>query len=156
YPAVPPLPKFVSAMMNGSPDDVTGVYVPGVLALPVTGQPEGDPTYVTTAQHSVTQFEPPARYGTIGLLAHNYLSGALFFKLSEGQEVDIICGDGTVRRYLVSTTRRFQALTPEDPYSEFVDLTHGDRLSSTELFGEIYGKGDRVVFQTCIQAEGNP
>lgn len=133
------------------------MYVPGVLALPVRQQPARKPTYVTSARNSVTQFGSAARYRTIGLLAHNYLSGSLFFRLSFGQQVSIIYGDATIRRYVVSSTRRFQALSPNDPYSTFVDLDNrGALLSSTRVFQEIYKRGERVVFQTCIEAEGNP
>lgn len=153
----PPLSEFIRRVKNDQAGIVVGVYVPRVLALPVFGQPETNPVYVTSTPNSVTQFIAAARSGTIGLLAHNYLSGELFFKLSIGQEVHIVYGDGAVRRYLVSVTRRFQALSPEDPYSTFVDLDHdGVQLSSTLVFQQIYAGGDKVVFQTCIQADGDP
>lgn len=152
------LEEFAATVENGQAGQVVGVYVPDVLALPVVQQPADSPAYVTGNNGYITQFGLAAQYGTTGLLAHNYLSGALFFNLSAGQEVDVIYGDGFIRRYVISTTRHFQALNPSDPTSDFVDLDDdgGAHVSSAGLFDQIYAKGDQVVFQTCIDANGNP
>ena len=153
---LPPLDIFVAAIKNGQPGQRVGVYVPEVLALRVAQQPANHPADVTQTRGQVTQFGMAARYGATALLAHNYLSGALFFNLLVGQEVDIIYGDGTIRRYTISTLRHLQALRPTNPYSNFLDLDHSDpQLSNAEVFRQIYSGGDRVVFQTCIQAQGN-
>jgi hypothetical protein len=103
-----------------------------------------------------TQFRLAAQYGSLGLLAHNYLAGGLFSALSMGQEVDVIYGDSSIRRYAVSLVRHFQALRPLDPASNFVDLDAPGtaQVSNADVFRQIY-VGDRVVFQTCINAHGN-
>ena len=154
--AIPTLDNFAATVKSGQPGQVVGVYVPKVLALRVAQQPANNPAYVTRTRDYATQFSLAAKYGTTALLAHNYLSGALFFNLSAGQEVDIIYGDGAIRRYRISTLRHFQALSPADLYSDFVDLDNGGaQLSTPDLFYQIYAGGDRVVFQTCIKAQGN-
>ena len=136
---------------------VTGVFVCHVFTLDVTQQPANDPVFVSEERNTVTQFRLAARYGTIGLLAHNTDSGSGFFRLALGQEVDIVYGDGTVRPYVISEIRRFQALNPDNPYTDFVALDHGGaRFSSTQVFAKFFQAGDRVVFQTCIDARGNP
>jgi len=152
---VPPLDTFIATIKNGQPEQVVGVYVSEVLALKVVQQSANDPAYVTRTIGYATQFGPAAKYGAIGLLAHNDRSGGLFFNLLAGQEVDIIYGDGAIRHYTISTFRHFQALRPTDPYSNFVDLDlGGQQVLNANLFDQIYG-GDRVVFQTCISAYGN-
>lgn len=79
---------------------VRGVYVPEVLALLVQQQPAGDPGFVSSMEGIVTQFEYAAQSGVTGLIAHNYLSGELFFNLEIGQEVFIVYGDGSVLQYI--------------------------------------------------------
>lgn len=154
---IPTLGDFVATLRNGRAEELVGVYVPQILALNVARQPTNDPVYVNQSAGYVTQFRLASQFGTTGLLAHNYLSGALFFNLSAGQEVDVIYGDGMIRRYSIAMLRHFQALTPTDPDSHFVDLDNNGiaPLSNTDLFYQIYARGDRVVFQTCINANGN-
>jgi hypothetical protein len=146
----------VTRFKRADPATVTGVFVCRVLALDVAQQPIDNPVFVSEKSGTATQFRLAANYGTIGLLAHNTRSGAKFFDLAAGQEVDIVYGDGTIRPYVISEIRHFRALNPDDPYTNFVDLDRdGIYLSSTQVFGEFYEKGDRVVFQTCIDAYGN-
>jgi hypothetical protein len=156
-PTLPTLDDFAVTLNNGQAEQLVGVYVPEVLALRVAQQPANNLAYVTVDPNYVTQFGLAAQYGTTGLLAHNYLSGSLFFNLSAGQEVDAIYGDGSIRRYSISSLRHFQALSPTDPNSNFVDLdgNNGSQISNADLFQQIYAEGDRVVFQTCITAGGN-
>ncbi|GIV95849.1 MAG: hypothetical protein KatS3mg057_0506 [Herpetosiphonaceae bacterium] len=150
------LEQFRQTVTIGQPGLVTGVFVPDTLALRVVQQPADDPTYVSEMPGYATQFMLAEQVGSIGLLAHNYLSGALFFDLQPGQVVSMFYGDGSERRYRVVEIRRFRAMIPNDPYSNFEDLESGAQLSSTELFYEIYTGVDRVVFQTCISVEHEP
>jgi len=155
--AIPTLDNFVARVKNGHWGQRVGVYVPNVLALRLAQQPTNDPAYVTRTRGYATQFSLAAKYGSTALLAHNYLSGALFFNLLPGEEVDVIYGDGAIRRYTISTLRHFQALRSTNLYSDFVDLDHGNpHLSNADVFYQIYTGGDRVVFQTCIKAHGDP
>lgn len=84
---VPTLEEFIPTVINGQAEVVTGVHVAGTLALRVTQQPASNPAYVSPLAGHATQFSLANQFGTTGLLAHNYLSGALFFKLTAGQEV---------------------------------------------------------------------
>ena len=154
---IPTLDDFVAIVKNGQPGQVVGVYIAKVLALKVAQQPANNLAYVNESLGYATQFNLAAQYGSTGLLAHNYLSGALFSNASVGQEVDVIYGDGAIRRYTISIIRRFQALSPTSPASNFVDLDKSidTQISNAELFQQIYAQGNRVVFQTCINAKGN-
>lgn len=150
------LPSFVATLRKTNAQQALGVYVPSVFALKVAQQPANMPTYISITRNTLTQFSLAAQYGTVGLLAHDYLSGALFLNLSNGQEVDLVNGDLSVRPYRISQIRHFQALSPYDPYSSFVDMDNGGaQLSSTDLFLQMYGGGNKVVFMTCLYINGS-
>ena len=91
-----------------------------------------------------------ASYGTIGLLAHNYLAGEYFQDLASGTEVIIIHGDGSIKRYTISLNTSYQALQPNSPYSSFKNLETGELLSAADLFKEMYTQPGTITFQTCI------
>jgi hypothetical protein len=59
-----------------------------------------------------------------------------------------------MEEYTVSYAEEYQALSPNSPTSNFVNLDTGETLSSTNLFYRVYGGGTRTTFQTCI-AQGN-
>lgn len=155
-PSADPLAAFVASLPKGDAQQVTGVYVPSVFEFKVMQQPASMPTYISILHNTVTQFGLAAQQGSIGLLAHNYLSGAEFSNLVIGQPVDVVNGDGTVRQFRVAEIHHFKALNPYDPYSQFADLDSGGaQLSSTDVFLRMYG-GDRLVFQTCMDINGDP
>ncbi len=153
----PELDAFAASVVNGQADQVVGVFVQNVLALPVVQQPIGQPNYVSVKDGVVTQFSTPSPYGTIGLLAHNFLSGRFFFNVQTGEDVVVVYGDGREETYRIIDITRYQALDPENAYSKFVDLNDPAHpvLTAGELFSRIYTNPDRVVLQTCIDANGN-
>ncbi len=155
-PGLPPLDDFIASVKSAQAADITGVYVPGVLALRVVPQPASRPTYVSFEFGVATLYCGHGPCKSIGLLAHNNLSGILFSILRRGQKVVVVRGDGSTTHYRVSSIRLFQALSPNDPYSSLVDLDNGATLSSGDLVQQIYGAGNQVVFQTCIGYEGKP
>ncbi len=75
---LPSFADFIRSVQSGEADVLRGVYVPNVLALPVVQQPENKPYSVSSHDGEATQFSVASRYGSIGLLAHNNLSGRFF------------------------------------------------------------------------------
>ncbi len=150
--------SFITPLLNGQADEVVGVIAPGQFSLPVRQQPAGQPEYVDRENNILTEFSLPRKYGSTGLLAHNYLSGNLFFKIKENQDILLVYGDGRLEHYRVSRIASFQALKPNSPFSDFVDLssTDGSRLTSADLFNRIYTTEHQLVLQTCIDAYGEP
>ena len=63
-------------------------------------------------------------------------------------------GDGTYRTFRISAQHRFQALDPNNPNSNFVDLETGATLSALDVFNQMYTNADQVTFQTCIAQDG--
>jgi hypothetical protein len=154
----PGLDSFSATVVNGQSGAVVGIYVPGTFALPVVQQPKDQPAFVSGENGVLTQFALPHQYGTTGLLAHNYLSGSFFSTLVNDQDVVVVYGDGRREVYRVERIERFQALTPNSPYSDFVSLSDSSSkvLTSAALFNYVYTNPNKLVFQTCIDAYGDP
>jgi hypothetical protein len=148
------LAGFADSVMDGQPGVLRGVYVRHVLALSVIHQPAGAPFAVDLTPGTATQFAAASAYGVTGLLADNVASGTLFYSLQPGQEVNLVYGDGAIRRYVVTTLDRYQALSPTNPYSDFLSLATGTQVSASTLFAQKYAGGDKVTLQTCIAQDG--
>jgi hypothetical protein len=149
---------FTDSVYNGQSGQVVGVYAPGLFALPVRQQPDGQPDFVDRENNILTEFSLPKKYGSTGLLAHNYLSGSRFSRLKENQDVVLIYGDGKQEHYRISKTVSYQALKPNSPFSDFVDNSNPNegKLTSADLFNRVYTTRHQLVFQTCIEANGEP
>ena len=153
--ALPDFTEFSKTVQNNQANVLRGVYVPDVLALPIVQQPADKAGYVSFQDGEITQFGMAARFGNVGLLAHNNLSGRMFSKLAVGQEVRLVYGNGKVEYFVIKQILQFQALQPASPYSSFRDLNNNENLTAEQLFKKVY-QGDRhVTFQTCIEANGN-
>lgn len=152
--ALPNFSEFSQTVQNGKTEILRGVYVPGVLALPIIQQPSGSAGFVSNEDDRVTQFRMANSFGNIGLLAHNHLSGREFFNLSVGDEVRMVYGNGDVEVFVVAEVLRYQAMQPNSPYSAFRDLDTDKVLSVEKMFKKVY-MGDRhLTFQTCIEQDG--
>ena len=154
----PGLGQFAASTINGIPGDVVGIYVRDIMALPVQQQPPGDPSYVASEHNLLTEFTMPKRYGAVGILAHNYLSGSRFSQLTPGTEIVVVFGDGRIARYTVTGSESYQALDPNSPVSDFVHPSDPTRrvLTSSEMFQRVYTRPNQIVFQTCVEAFGDP
>ena len=148
------LNDFVESIIDGDKNSIRGVYITDILALRVVQQPANNPNFVSTSEGVTTQFSLAKRYSTIGFLAHNFSSGKYFFDLNLGDVVQVIYGDGRVDKFQISQVYQFQALQPDSPKSQFVDLQNGEKYSATKLFEKIYTGKKHITFQTCIQKDG--
>lgn len=151
------LHDFIDNVKTGDRKSVVGVYVPGVLALPVNQQPTGQAGFVTREPDTSTQFSLARQYGTVGILAHNDLAGAKFSGIQLDEYAIIVYGDGHIEYYQIDEVQKYQALSPTSTFSDFVNLADpAERLTASQLFSRIYTPGNRLVFQTCIEAYGDP
>lgn len=154
---IPSLAEFSSKVTNGNGHQVVGLYIDKKIAYPVTPQPSNQPGYVSSDSDVLTQFAMASQYGSIGLLAHNYLAGKSFFSLEAGDILILIYGDGHQEYYQIQAINQYQALEPNSPYSSFVDLdSPATTIPVTELFNTIYNAHSRLVLQTCIEANNEP
>ncbi len=150
----PDFQRFINKVANGQKGVIRGVYVSGVFALPVIQQPEGEWAFVSEELGVVTEFQSAARNGVTGLLAHNFLSGALFDKLKQGKEVRIVFGNKEIKYYIIDGIYRYQKLNPNSSQSDLIDLSTGKKLTTEEVFNRFYRGKDHVTFQTCLEADG--
>jgi hypothetical protein len=136
-----------------------GIYIKGVFALEVTQQPKNNPVYITQYPNEVTQFALAKKRGAaIGFLAHDYLAGESFSKITVGRNITLIQDNGVITVYTVSEILKFRAETPTDPYSNFVPVDNNLRdigrvMTSTEVFNMVYTP-NKLVLQTCIDKNG--
>src|SRR5688572_15833156 len=69
---LPDLLRFVEQVKNGQAGELRGLYVPELFAIPVVQQPVGDHEFISPRHNILTQFSLASRFGSTGLLAHNY------------------------------------------------------------------------------------
>lgn len=147
---------FIEGVYTGDSEIISGVYVDADFALSIVQQPAGQPGFISLEENVITEFRLARDYGSIGLLAHNYLAGEKFFQLGIGEPIYLVYGDGRVEKYSVLDIDTYQALSPNSPTSQFLNL-EGDKeqLSAADLFYRMYAQDDTLIFQTCIKREGN-
>ena len=151
---LPSLNNFVDNLFNGQAKSVRGVYVPGFMALPIVQQPGGNTGFVSEQAGTATQFQLAERYGVLGLLAHNYLSGSEFYRLVEGLKVMVVNGDGSLVNYRITEVVEYQKVTPGSNWSHYINLETGERLTTYQVFGEYYQGEHHLTFQTCLEKDG--
>jgi len=154
--ALPSLNSFVSSVENGRGTVIRGIYAREAFALPVVQQPKDNPAYVSSASGYVTEFSLARRYGTIGMLAHNHLAGASFFSLEQGDKISLIYGNGKIETFIVTQIIRYQALSPNSPYTPFLDLETGQTKTVEQVFYEMYSGKGHLTLQTCIAQDNKP
>ena len=142
--------NFISTVADGETGVIRGVYSENNFGLHIIQQPSKQPGFVSTIEGVVTQFSMPIKYGVTGLLAHNYLSGRLFFGLGMGDIIHLVYGNGDLKEYQIVDIQRYQALQPDSPRSMFIDLNTGEKLSATQLFKRVYMGNHHLTLQTCI------
>lgn len=124
--------------------------------LLVAAQPTGSIGYVSSMPGVVTRFQQADKLGSIGLIAHNYLSGEEFFDLQVGDRISM--DDEQLNKtgeYRVIAVEQYQALQPTSIHSQFRNLENEETISAHQLAQEIYGKAGYLILQTCIENEGN-
>jgi hypothetical protein len=145
------LETFTRRVVNGQPGSLCGLYAAGILALRVVQQPIGDPSYISQEDGTATQFETANPFGAVGLLAHNTLAGRDFFKLSLGQELILIYGDGRAEHFHISEIADYQRLTLADLRSDFLSLDNNQKQTADQVFAKFYQKAHRLTLQTCLR-----
>jgi hypothetical protein len=145
------LQDFTEAVKDGNADKIKGLYAADVFSLRVIQQPSGKPEFVSPIDGVATQFSMATSNHVTGMLAHNFASGRFFVDLAQGNIIDVVYGDGTVKEYKVTSIKRFQALSPKSASSDFIDLDTNEKLSAGGLFSKMYTGKHHLVLQTCIQ-----
>lgn len=156
---VPPsrLNQFIDQVaLNGNANTVAGVYHPDIIQAAIIQQPKNSPGFVSSDEGLITQFRMASQYGVTALLAHNYLAGEAFFEFQTGDILTIVYGNSGTQDYRVEQILRYQALTPNSPYSKFIEESDPTRtvITATNLFHKVYTNRGSLVLQTCIEKDG--
>lgn len=149
----PTLTQFISNVANGN-SQITGVYVENLMATPVVQQPPGNFEFISNDPNTITQFMLTTPE-VIGLLAHNYLAGKLFFNINIGDSIFIIDGYGGVAEYRVIEIDSYQ-VTKIDGVVKYVDIHEYQELDTAQLFAKYYMGEKHLTLQTCITKDGDP
>jgi hypothetical protein len=150
----PSLAQFIEQVKNGSAQEITGLYINNLLSYPVIQQPSDQPAFVSQNVNMVTQFQSASAFGSLGFVAHNTLAGLKFSEIKNGDLISVVYGDGRFFQYQVRQIRRLQAVQPNNPYSSFIDISNGQRLTVEAVFFQTYGVRNQLVLQTCISSQG--
>jgi hypothetical protein len=149
------LATFLQEVANGHAARVRGLLIPGLPALRVVQQPVNDNSFVSVEDGTATQFQSAVPYGVIGLLAHNFLSGKLFFQIARGQELAVMLEDGSQERFQVVEITDFERLTKNDLQSDFRELSNDQTLSADQVFKRYYQGQPHLTLQTCVEKNGD-
>ena len=149
--SLPSLEEFTQQVKDGQSNLVRGLYVSHVMALRIVPQPQGDTGFISAEDGTATLFQTASFYGVTGLLAHNFFSGKEFFRLSTGQELNVIYGDGHIKHYRVSQIDDFQRLSINDLRSNFMELSSGLEKTADQVFADFYQGLPHLTLQTCIE-----
>lgn len=152
--SIPSLRQFSEELRNGS-DTLRGLFIDNTLALKVIQQPKNQAAYVSPDPDEATQFMMGSKFGSIGLLAHNYAGGSGFSRLQFGDRILLLYGNGKLETFQVTRVLEYQALDPKNVLSDFMDLKDGSLLSADELFMKVYSGKPHLTLQTCISAQGD-
>lgn len=87
-------------------------------------------------------------------MAHNFLSGSLFYQLVKGEEVRIVFGDGSYQSYQIDGSYAFQKLEPNNLQSDLVDMSTEEVMTTNQVFNRFYNGAHHVTFQTCLEEGG--
>jgi hypothetical protein len=142
--------EFSRRVANGQPGLVSGLYAPGVLALRVVQQPAGNSSFISVEGGTATEFQAADQVGSIGLLAHNTLAGADFYRLRRGDQLVLIYGDGRAKHFKISQIADYQRLALSDLRSDFWSLDTQTQQTASEVFDQYYRQPDRLTLQTCL------
>jgi len=153
---LPAFDQFIEKVKNGVAGQVVGLWVENKLSLKVVYQPETNPAFVSSIDNVATYFLLPyQKAGNHGLLAHNYLAGRYFYDLVIGDVIQLVYGDGYYEDFEITEIKDFQALEPNSPYSNFIDLASGEQLTATNLFIGVYFGPYHSTLQTCLTRGNN-
>jgi len=155
--SLPTISRFVHTLDLTTANTLTGIYIPDTFAYGVVQQPLSAPGYVSDDNNVLTQFRMADDYGTTGLLAHNHLAGINFSSVLPGQTIVTVQGDGSLEYFHVYAVERYQAVSPNSPYSNFRSLDYSSTdISATQLFMHVYAQPGNLVLQTCIANGDEP
>jgi hypothetical protein len=155
-PDLPSLETFRRHVMNGNPDQLTGIWVEDVLAFHVQ---QGLTSRAPEVKDTLSIYNWAWKNGVVGLLIHNYRGGTQLYQLNPGVGIAAIYGNGGVDWYLSRGGTWYESRTaPSGGFAGPFRIWSCDGcafdVSSRDLHNRHYAGNHRLAFQTCVRSEG--
>ena len=157
FPNKPPIPIIQQILFMGI--FMSEIIFPDLPPIKIVPQPNGKYSWVSNDSNSFTEFSVPKKlYDTQYFLAHNTKAGSHLNEIKIGdvikfRESNAGLGEHTERK--VKEIRKFKALQPTNLKTPLVDLSTGKQYSVEDITKEMWTNNKQVVFQTCIEKEGD-
>ena len=149
----PSLEEFRRSVMNGRPDQLSGIWVEDVLAFRVQ---QGLTSQAPAVKDTLSIYNWAWKNGVVGLLIHNYRGGTQLYQLNPGVQIAANYGNGGVDWYLSRGDTWFESRRSSSagPFRIWSCEDCAFDVSSRDLRKRHYAGNHRLAFQTCVTAEG--
>ena len=154
--SLPSLEAFRRSVMNGRPDQLTGIWVEDVLSFRVQ---QGLTNHAPEPKDTLSIYNWAWKHGVVGLLIHDYRGGTQLYQLNPGVKIAAIFGNGGVEWYLSrggtwSESRSGSSGGFAGPFRIWSCDGCDFDVSARELHDRHYAGLPHLAFQTCVTAEG--
>jgi hypothetical protein len=156
YEDVPTLETFRLSVSSGESDQITGIWVDGLMAFEIV---QGNGNFVPSKPNTAATYEWATAHGVTALLIHNHLGGTRIYDLETGVMIAIIYGDGSLTWYVAEEGTRYEAQNYSlegfaGPFRSWTCTDCEFDLSVSDLRRRHYAGPHHLALQTCIQADG--
>ena len=153
---IPNLEDFRRSVTNGRADQLTGLWVEGVLAFKVL---PGTSNTAPSTKDTVSIYNWAEDHGVTGFLIHDYLGGTRLYHLNPGVRIAAIYGNGGVDRYVSRGGTWYESKTYtsrgfKGPFRIWSCVDCSFDVTVQDIRWRHYTGAHRLAFQTCVTAEG--
>jgi hypothetical protein len=147
------LEEFRRTVTNGHANQLTGIWVDGVLAFKVS---PGTHSYAPSTRNTASIYNWADNHGVTALLIHNYLGGTLLYQLNSGMYIAAIYGNGGVDWYVARNDTWYETrnYSPSGFKGPFRFWSCGDcdfDISVEDIRWRHYAGTPHLAFQTCVE-----
>lgn len=140
--------------MNGNANQLTGIWVEGVLVFKVL---PGTHSYASSTRDTASVYSWADDHGVTALLIHNYLGGTLLYQLNSGMYIAAIYGNGGVDWYVARNDTWYETrnYSPSGFKGPFRIWSCGDcdfDISVQDIRRRHFAGTPHLGFQTCVES----
>lgn len=146
WPSLPTLEEFVESLPVKAAHLPAGVYASKLFAFPVVQNGNAAP-YESNVVGDYAYANQ-----SYWLLAHNYLAGVEFSKLSLEKHVHLVLCDKSLRNYVITDHTTYKDV--DGRWDNFLDVETGAVVNDAIIFERLNQNG-RLIFQTSLAEGGN-
>jgi hypothetical protein len=153
---VPALNEFRRSVTNGKSDQLTGIWVEGILAFRVLS---GTSNVAPSVRDTASIYDWADRHGVTGLLIHNYLGGTQIYQLNPGVKIAGIYGNGSIDWYVSRGGKWYETMTKSStgiagPFRNWACTDCKFNLRVRDIHRRHYTGSHHLAFQTSVEVGG--